>query len=65
MTKKHFEAIASVIKNVREGVAESTLSMTDITANDALNYVSIRLADVCESDNPNFDRDKFLRACGV
>lgn len=52
MTKKHFEALAAALR---------TTSLTD---KDHAN-VSHRIADVCARFNPNFDRARFLKACGV
>jgi hypothetical protein len=30
---------------------------------EALNWVETGLAAICQSDNPNFDRDRFIAAC--
>ena len=52
MTKKHYEAIASICKawhdfaNVPDGLALS-------------------LADYFATDNKNFNREMFLQACGI
>lgn len=56
MTKKHFEAIARVLN------AEQSDKTGE--ARDALRDVAIRLAAQFNMDNPRFDRDKFLTACG-
>ena len=58
MTKKHFEAIANAVATTRmqhEGVA----------AYEVLLDVSQRLAVVCAQENEQFNKAKFLRACGV
>lgn len=57
MTKKHYEAIARIFRGIEldtDGFIETHYE----------NIVS-RLADYFESENPRFDRDKFLSACGV
>jgi len=58
MTKKHYEAIAEVINDVIRPYDERAVQnlVYDVT-ND--------LADYFESDNPRFDRDRFLTACGI
>jgi hypothetical protein len=58
MTKKDYIAIAEVIRNAR-------------FSDDDGDYPSDRrslagaIADVMAADNPRFDRDRFLTACGV
>jgi hypothetical protein len=54
MTRKDFEAIAHALKNI---------PFTD--PQDRV-IVACRLAeDVCAPSNPNFNRNRFLKACGV
>lgn len=55
MTKKHFIAIAALIKKLKDepGTNEYTLR-----------YTAIGLAGVFEQANPLFDRAKFLKAAG-
>jgi len=50
MRKKHYEAIASIVKLNFDGTQP-------VLARD--------LADYFEQDNPKFDRARFLEACGV
>ncbi len=49
MTKKHYEAIAAILKKAEEYGAS----------------VPHMLADFFASDNPKFDRARFLQACGI
>lgn len=60
MSRKDYEAIAAAIK------AEATEWGDLVTESDkqVLRAVAQRIARVFESDNPRFDRAKFLRACG-
>ena len=52
--KKHFEAIAAICEQVSiHGDA------------DTVRWVATRMADYFASENPRFDREKFLTACGV
>ena len=53
MTKKHYEAIARII---------------DIVAHDKHKHphnVAYQLADYFQTDNKNFNRTRFLQACGI
>lgn len=52
MTKKHFEEIARVLDYYKD---ES--SVTQDIASD--------FADIFAKENPNFNRARFLKACGV
>lgn len=55
MHRKNYEAIASVLSNVRgERHGNGTVAMLDVSA---------RLADLFAEDNPKFDRHRFLVAC--
>ena len=56
MTRMHFEAIA---RAVRETVYRCSLN-----GNQA-EMLARLMADTCEEFNPRFDRERFLRACGV
>ena len=52
MTKKHYEMIASII-----------LSLTDDQGYIDRDDLVVRLSDYFERDNPDFDADKFAKAC--
>lgn len=54
LTKKNYEAIASIL---REHIMWDTVGVVDETAKD--------LADYFATDNKNFDRTRFLQACGI
>lgn len=54
MTRKDFQLIADVLKNADE-VADS----------ESLTALAVMFADALEDENPRFDTEKFLRACGV
>lgn len=55
MTKKHFEAIATILFEVHD----------DYPHDGAVDAMASRLADYFKAENPRFDRDKFLTACGL
>ena len=52
MTRKHFESIAAQIRHMTLGKATRR-------------HVAESMADTCAMYNPNFDRGKFLTACGL
>lgn len=52
-TRKHYEKVVKVINR--------TIPYDDAT----VRHNTIQeFADMFEDDNPNFDRDRFLKACG-
>lgn len=58
MTKKHFIAIAA---EIRQALRESC----DVSESYGIEKMAIRLCTTFKSANPNFDRSRFLAACGV
>ena len=52
MTRKDYEKIAKILKT------------TDLEDHQRAS-LSVSFASVCREDNPRFDVDRFLRACGV
>lgn len=63
MTKKHYEAIADVVCRINlEYSGNTTIHKYVRTSN---RVTARRLADYFATDNPRFDRDKFLTACGI
>lgn len=55
MSRKHFIAIAAAIRE--------NLDSTD--NKEAITIMARAIADVCAGANGQFDRGRFLRACGV
>jgi len=62
MSKKHFEALAAALQANR--AVEGGMGFYKFSEEQWLDGVG-RVADVCASFNPNFDRARFLKACGV
>jgi len=54
MTKKHFIALAAYMRNTRKSLARNV-------------YIVLchDMAELCANYNPDFNRDKFLEACGL
>lgn len=69
MTKKDYELIASAFKKDVDFLNETIeKQVKNRTFKDALSNVRTMantMATVLEVDNPKFDRDRFLKACGV
>jgi hypothetical protein len=75
MTKKHFEAMAEIVNNIRTEKWSSALD--DKWARDYIKSAedeetATRACEVAEAfivlginANPRFDRERFLRACGL
>lgn len=63
MTRKHFKAIAESLKFSKPVRSGSTVDYAG-RINQWEHDVST-MADMCFEANDNFDRDKFLTACGV
>jgi hypothetical protein len=63
MTRKHFEAIAALLNNANLAVVDENGNpqAADIVVADLCNAT----ADYFASENPRFDRAKFLTACGL
>lgn len=53
-TRQHYKAIAGIIESNRGDGVEHTLDQ-----------VASELADYFAKDNPRFDHNKFMDACGV
>lgn len=63
MTKKDYVLIASVFNKAMQYTADEPRAMEAVKA--TVEVVADELADALEQDNPRFDRERFLTACGV
>lgn len=61
MTRKHYRAIAKIIK--QEYVFDDDAAA--VYSRPAIADIADRLADYFKQDNSRFDRQKFLDACGI
>ena len=61
MTRKDYIIIANSLLITRKGYSRAW----NPDASLAFDMVCENLADVFTKDNPKFDREKFLEACGV
>lgn len=64
MTRKDYEMIADRIKRTRACWEDTTGSVGNPTALNAIDMAAMNLAQGLEYENAGFDRDRFLRACG-
>lgn len=65
MTKKDYEAVAKVIKARKESdFAGQGSSFRNNDVLDTLKVVAKDLATLYQADNPQFNRSRFLTACG-
>lgn len=60
MTKKDFEFIAAKVAELFDTTADPTQAVDIAVADHATD-----LADYFATRNPNFDRSRFLQACGM
>lgn len=61
MTKKHFEAIAAI---VRANSIKNPAAGYDEGFDAGVAAMAADLANMFAAENPRFNRDKFLTACG-
>ena len=61
MTRKDYELIAKAIADLRNATGAVMGEEFQHGAKQAAQYIASALA----SDNPRFDRERFLKACGV
>ena len=64
MTKKHFKAFADYIAELRQRAKEcSNMEGESELANEQANECENMMAEVSKDFNPNFDEDRFRKAC--
>lgn len=58
MTKKHFKVLAEIIRQANENAKAWQ------KAEDVILFIAQELCSECKRENQNFDKDRFLAACG-
>lgn len=61
LTRQHYKAIAEMIRKQYKNESTSVA----VYARPAVIEIARELADYFASDNPLFDRNKFMAACGI
>ena len=64
MSRKDYLALAAVIANELQELRAGTSSSHTKHCKDLLVTVAYGMCEVFEQDNPNFDEDRFMGACG-
>lgn len=64
MTRKDFELIARALRDARPAVTSRNEEMTRERLS-ALNTAAELMASELASTNPRFNRERFLKACGL
>lgn len=62
-TKQHYRAITEIIASERQFASAADGHCTACLCR--IDAIARRNADYFEQDNPRFDRQKFLKACGI
>lgn len=66
MTRKHFEKVASVLAIRVQRIRENDISSPEakVAKSQEVYAIANALADAFSTENPRFDRQRFLIACG-
>ena len=64
LSRKHYREVADMFKAEREFWVDK-LPEAAYVANATTFILANKLATMFQHDNSNFDRDKFLEACGI
>ncbi len=64
MTKKDYELIARCV-NMAIWVANTPSECKDMTKIDLVEYLAVLLSSQLVNTNPLFDKEKFLKSCGI
>ena len=73
MTRKDYECMAQVIKDAKTDTDRVTTeyhlkkdnALQSEILHDRIQKIADRMADNFKAENPRFDRDKFMKACGL
>lgn len=62
MTRKHFIAIANIVRDL---IIDAPAAGFDEGHTAGVEELARNMADYFVTENPNFDRARFLKACGL
>jgi hypothetical protein len=63
LSRKHYKALAAVIKAAYEEAASSSTEVEDWKSTQSINFIYDRMVQYLADDNPRFDRSRFHAAC--
>ena len=64
MSRKDYLALAAVIANELQDIRETKTTSSTHPCKFTLLMVAYAMCEVFAQDNPNFDEDRFMGACG-
>lgn len=64
MQRRHFELIAASIWRSQAASSISGTAPAKAAARKAIHLVATDIAASCAHENPNFDKARFMKACG-
>ena len=62
MAKRHFEKLAKILRDAR---VKETKTAADVGYDNAVVMLTMQIADMCQEENPAFDRSRFYIAAGM
>lgn len=62
MTKRHFEKLARILSAER---MKECKTPADVGYDNAVVMLTMKIADMCQEENPAFDRSRFYNAAGM
>ena len=69
LSRKHYEAVAGILadnwEDVPPGAEDDEAIAWDVGNNAAVEEIARRLAEYFATENPNFNRERFLKAAGA
>ena len=65
MTRKDYVAIAAVLRKRVDRLPDQGTTLEQRVRLAEVLEIAYRIADVFQRDNPRFDEDRFLKACGL
>lgn len=65
LTRKHFQSLAAALRSTKPTIEQCGYSEALALATEHWAHTCRAIANVCATTNPQFDRAKFLAACGI
>lgn len=65
MTKKDYERLAQLVRYTRQNISDEMPEDYLIGFKVATRIMAHNMCTALQLDNPRFDRERFLKACGI